>query len=78
MTERCDVCDSTEMNDTLADLGLDEPIAYWVKLTDPKTNTTFHRCSRCFEAINETVNEMEEEDEEELEDIPLSPLTTIH
>lgn len=61
---RCDVCDSSEVEDTLAYLGLDNPIKHWVKLDSGE-----HRCNRCHDSIQETVYDYEQKDPEEDMDV---------
>lgn len=51
---RCDVCDSSEVEDTLAFLGINNPIRNWVKLKSGE-----HRCNRCHKSIMEVNAEFE-------------------
>jgi len=60
MTKRCDICDSTEYTDTLADMGMNLPIEYWIPL-----ETGDSRCNRCHEEVSETLYVLNLEDEEQ-------------
>lgn len=59
---RCDTCDSTDRKggDTLANMGISAPIAYWEVLDSGE-----HRCNRCVESIDEALSEMEEDEDNE-------------
>jgi hypothetical protein len=43
--KRCDICDSTEIIDTMVIVG-EEPLKYWVELDNGD-----HRCDRCEDSI---------------------------
>lgn len=58
--KRCDVCDSTEITDTLAELGFSTPITSWYLLDDGR-----HRCNRCQEEIAELTMDYTMDDNEE-------------
>jgi len=59
LASRCEVCDSTPSHDTLAALGINTPIAYWVTI-----NPTTSRCNRCHEEINNNLSELGDNDEQ--------------
>ena len=56
--KRCDICDSTEQSDTVKDLGIYYPIAYWLPLP------TGHRCNRCQDSIDSALYELNLDSEE--------------
>lgn len=63
--KRCDTCDSTEMEDTIFNLGIENtPLTSWVVVENPD-GTTVDRCNRCMESINEALGEFEDPEENE-------------
>lgn len=50
--KRCDICDSTEVHDTLEEIGIIDPIKFWVR-----NNTGGYDCSRCYTSVKETLEE---------------------
>lgn len=49
--KRCIICDSTEHHDTLADLGINNPITHWHIDKDDHT----YMCNRCERSVANTL-----------------------
>lgn len=61
--KRCTICDSTEESDTMYLDGIDDPIEYWVWITNDGW-----RCSRCDLAVEENLYVLSMDDDEPTED----------